>query len=1024
MSPGSSLASLDNVLTIRSGSLGAATGATDSITGVERVVKTTVGLGHLGTNAFDVPVSVSVERGLMGLYDSGSSYATTVDVANPRHTMVMLLGGYAGQYELDLHLNNASGLGGRGALWSRSLGSVLGTVDLGDDGSYLAGTGTLSLKGPVVGGDLHSLGAELALASSQIDYSGRTIVHAGKLHVSEQASLTSTSGIEIQGHGILQFGTGLALDRIADDIPISIDGGGLAFTPFASSNRTELLGPIQIPGGAASISVSNQGSSAAELTVDRLDRAPGAIVVFRGGGANDVLGDASPNQPRLWINDAIALNDDLIGGWAFAMAGENFVFDFATYDAISGVKALSRAGRPSQVEGGDASTNVLSLAGPISPLSSGTTINSLHLHSDNQQLRSVPLGGQRLTVETGGLLFEGFGSAEVVEGELTAGDATADNELLVMSVQRGSLNISADIVDNGSGFSTSFVKSGSGNVQLSGNNTYTGGTIVNGLQAEMNNIEGSYLASSRSVLTFARREAVPSGGQLVANGGTVIFNFEDESPLPFDEIHIRNEGSVRQGVGVDGLTIDADRYSLQSGSLFAQLAGTGTLTKTGAGWASLSQENPLFAGPVVLEAGWLWGDTGVGTVDVRGGTLVAERGDNENREITLNGGALAPSLESRFRGRVVVAKDAEWLAFETTRVDVSSLLVFEPKPAVLIFDGPVILNDDVTVTQIGSGQSRIEGDLLIGAGATFVLEETNLVDRRHPVTGVEFDDVREMQINGTLIPNAPDAALNLTGPGAYELAGMSVSLRNGRSLTVLRDGAATALELSGIGNALSGSGTLRNDVAIGDGAGLAPGDDIGLLVVDGNVELQNGSQFEVQLGGPVAGSEHDLFVALGTTSLGGDLRVLVTDAGNGLYIPSPGAMLTVLTAPGNLSGQFDRILATPLGGMLLHWNVSYLSNSVAIGIDAMSGLAGDYDYDGQLDGGDFLQWQQTYGSTNDLSADGNRDGVVNGLDLRFWREAFLNVGISASDAVPEPSSLGIGIIAIAACGVLRRNLRS
>jgi hypothetical protein len=47
-------------------------------------------------------------------------------------------------------------------------------------------------------------------------------------------------------------------------------------------------------------------------------------------------------------------------------------------------------------------------------------------------------------------------------------------------------------------------------------------------------------------------------------------------------------------------------------------------------------------------------------------------------------------------------------------------------------------------------------------------------------------------------------------------------------------------------------------------------------------------------------------------------------------------------------------------------------------------VPGDYEGDSNVDGHDFLLWQQTVGSTIDLRADGNVDGVVDGADLSFW----------------------------------------
>jgi hypothetical protein len=68
-------------------------------------------------------------------------------------------------------------------------------------------------------------------------------------------------------------------------------------------------------------------------------------------------------------------------------------------------------------------------------------------------------------------------------------------------------------------------------------------------------------------------------------------------------------------------------------------------------------------------------------------------------------------------------------------------------------------------------------------------------------------------------------------------------------------------------------------------------------------------------------------------------------------------------------------------------------------------VAGDYDYDRDVDGADFLLWQRDFGSTTNLAADGNGDLVVDGLDLDVWKASFGASATAAIAAVPEPSSL-------------------
>lgn len=69
-------------------------------------------------------------------------------------------------------------------------------------------------------------------------------------------------------------------------------------------------------------------------------------------------------------------------------------------------------------------------------------------------------------------------------------------------------------------------------------------------------------------------------------------------------------------------------------------------------------------------------------------------------------------------------------------------------------------------------------------------------------------------------------------------------------------------------------------------------------------------------------------------------------------------------------------------------------------------VAGDYDGDHDVDGADFLVWQQDLGSTTDLAADGSGNGVVDGADLTVWSGAFGTAppAAAAAQAAPEPAS--------------------
>ncbi|HEY3393323.1 MAG TPA: hypothetical protein VGK58_11495, partial [Lacipirellulaceae bacterium] len=74
-------------------------------------------------------------------------------------------------------------------------------------------------------------------------------------------------------------------------------------------------------------------------------------------------------------------------------------------------------------------------------------------------------------------------------------------------------------------------------------------------------------------------------------------------------------------------------------------------------------------------------------------------------------------------------------------------------------------------------------------------------------------------------------------------------------------------------------------------------------------------------------------------------------------------------------------------------------------------LAGDYNRDGVVNTGDYLQWRSQYGMTGEsLSADGNRDGTVDTADFIVWRKnAPQGSAAEAAGAVPEPSCIFLAV---------------
>jgi prepilin-type N-terminal cleavage/methylation domain-containing protein len=80
-------------------------------------------------------------------------------------------------------------------------------------------------------------------------------------------------------------------------------------------------------------------------------------------------------------------------------------------------------------------------------------------------------------------------------------------------------------------------------------------------------------------------------------------------------------------------------------------------------------------------------------------------------------------------------------------------------------------------------------------------------------------------------------------------------------------------------------------------------------------------------------------------------------------------------------------------------------------------VAGDFDDDGDIDGGDFLKWQRDLGTSvlqAGEGADGNGNSVVDAADLGYWQNSFGDgTGQTTSAAaIPEPSGLMLAGLAL------------
>jgi hypothetical protein len=138
-------------------------------------------------------------------------------------------------------------------------------------------------------------------------------------------------------------------------------------------------------------------------------------------------------------------------------------------------------------------------------------------------------------------------------------------------------------------------------------------------------------------------------------------------------------------------------------------------------------------------------------------------------------------------------------------------------------------------------------------------------------------------------------------------------------------------------------------------------------------------------------------------------------------------------APAGVYGFFARLIAPGYQSsdpFLVAFNLNIFDvakfQNAAKEINVTAGLAGDFDIDGDVDGGDFLRWQRELGSAGTYPpADGSLSGIVDAADLAVWKSQFgdvveLPAAEASAGAVPEPGALALVAMLAAPLAVWRR----
>lgn len=392
-----------------------------------------------------------------------------------------------------------------------------------------------------------------------------------------------------------------------------------------------------------------------------------------------------------------------------------------------------------------------------------------------------------------------------------------------LSSSGGTLNVNSVI----SGAGLGITKVGSGNVTLSGANTFTGVVRVSEGTLTLGNFNAGGVAGALGMSSAA-------ASNLILDGGTLAFT--------------QNVGTNRGFTIADGKTSTIQNTGATNNFRFSGIVtGGGNLRKTGNGILAFSNTANDYTGVITVEAGTLsvrrgtgtggnstlGKSTGVsdGTVVNADGTLQFDPGNTTEgaganismaEHITLNGGTLrAHTLESTVTGAVVLTASSNLTAASgaTLRISASTAITESGDPfGITKGDAGTVVIESTTNTYTGTttvtaGTLSVTGNInsstaLRVNGGTFSAGAGNIINDTATITlggGV-------LQMNGF---SEAMGVLALTGNSELALGGGNSIVSFGDSTT--QTWASAVLSITGWSGLATGGGA---EQVIFSGSGL------------------------------------------------------------------------------------------------------------------------------------------------------------------------------------------------------------
>jgi autotransporter-associated beta strand protein len=661
------------------------------------------------------------------------------------------------------------------------------------------------------------------------------------------------------------LGARCRMGRATELVFVLATGVTLALAGAAKAQTVDVTGTLILDGTNVTVGITLVGGVVRAVSDTALS---GTQLVVRANETGTVTADAGVT---------LTIDTDFIG----REVGSTTTFGTA------GVDGTVILGGPTGSGGFGTSSFVSSDSSVV--VAGGTVVMGTAFVATGYLSSGVP--NSRTTIDSGATVdLNGF-DTEIgrLSGAGTITSGVAGTATLALTNLTGEDSTFSGGIEDGAG-TVAVIKVGGGTLTLTGANSYSGDTTVNGGTLA---ITGSGSIASTGVTVNSGAVLSIDGGALSSVAGLTLNGTGNLTLVGSASI-----GSLASASGTSTVTLGANTLTIGgngANTTFAgAISGLGGLTKEGIGTLTLSGANS-YSGATLVDEGTLTisngtalGTTAAGTTVADGATLALTGGISTGEAITLNGtgvsngGALRNVSGSNTLAGAITVASASRINSDTGLLTISGTI-----------DG---INTSLTVG--GAGNTTISGIVDLGSGGltkdgigTLTLTGANLYTGATVVT------------NGTLA---------ITGPGAILSEVITVS----------------------------GTGTLTTD-----GGALAAGADV-TLSDTGVFNITNGESYDslTQTGGTINGSGvHTLSGAFtqegGTT--GGTVTInagsFTQDGGtiaSGTVVSSAGAktleggtiagtltgtgLTTVETGTTNLSGAITGGVVTIVTGGVLN----------------------------------------------------------------------------------------------------------